>query len=174
MPGWRRATLDGHRRFKVGPDVPIDETGMVDGIPVQGLPDVTVLEDAHLLVVGAEPERVVDVVDGDADALADEDGLAALTDRAGAPLYAVAFLGADALCDQQVELLGATHHARDRGAADGVRDRRPRHARRARAVRGGDGDGVRTEAVLGFGSDDEAADDAEARAGLAGGRHRPA
>ena len=103
--GLEESDLDGHRRFKVGPDVPMDETGMVDGIPVQGLPDVTVLEDAHLLVAGAEPERVVDVVDGDADALADQDGLAALTDRTGAPLYAVAFLGADALCDQQVELL---------------------------------------------------------------------
>ncbi len=56
--GLEESTLGEHRRFKVGPDVPIDETGMVDGIPVQGLPDVTVLEDAHLLVVGAEPERV--------------------------------------------------------------------------------------------------------------------
>ena len=70
---------------------------------MQELLDVTVLEDAHLLVVGSEPERVVDVVDGDADALADEDGLAALTRPAGSPLYAVAFLGADAGCDRQVE-----------------------------------------------------------------------
>lgn len=161
--GLEESTLGRHRRFKVGPDVPIDETGMVDGIPVQGLADVTVLEEDHLLVVGAEPERVVDVVEGDADALADQDGLAALTDRTGAPLYAVAFLGAEALCDQQVELLGSstTPEIAERLMDSGMGDLGSPDARGLFVV--ADGDGVRTEAVLWFPSDDEAADDAKAR-----------
>ena len=161
--GLEESELDGHRRFKVGPDVPMDENGMVDGIPVQGLLDVTVLEDAHLLVAGSEPERVVDVVDGDDDALADEDGLAALTDEVGSPLYAVAFVGADALCDRQVEQLAATTSPEiaERLMESGIGDLGTPDARGLFVV--ADGDDVRTEAVLWFGSDDLAADDAQAR-----------
>ena len=118
--GLEESTLGGHRRFKVGPEVPIDETGMVDGMPVQGLPDVTVLEDAHLLVVGAEPERVVDVVEGEADALADQDrpGRAHRPDRCAAVRRGLR------RHRRAVRPAGGAarlhHHARDRGATDGV------------------------------------------------------
>jgi hypothetical protein len=168
--GLEESELDGHRRFKVGPGVSLDETGTVDGIPVQGLLDVTVLEEAHLLVAGAEPERVVDVVDGDADALSDEEGLGALTDQAGSPLYALAFLGTDAVCDRQVEVLGAITSPQVAGrlVESGLGDLGTPAARGLFVV--ADGDDVRTEAVLWFDSDDAAEDDAKARrAWLIGG-----
>jgi hypothetical protein len=152
--GFEESELGGHRRFKAGATVQVDASGLVDGIPVQGLLDVTVLEDAHLLVVGAEPERIVDVVDGDADALADEEGLAALTERTGVPLYALAYLGTDALCAQQVEVADGPTEA-------GLSTLGTPDARGLFVV--ADDGGVRTEAVLRFGSDDDAEDDARAR-----------
>jgi hypothetical protein len=159
--GLDESELGGHRRFKVGPDAPMDDSGLIDGLPARELLDVTVLEDDHLLVAGSEPERVVDVVSDDADSLADTDELGQLTAMLDAtPLYATAYVGSEALCGEQGFLETTSPEVRERLLSD-LGDLGSPAARGLFVVP--DGDGVRAEAVLAFGSDDEAAADAQAR-----------
>lgn len=159
--GFDESGLGGHRRFKVGPGAPMDESGLIGGLPANELLDVTVLEESHLLVTGAEPERVVDVVSGDAESLADSDELSQLTDLTeDAPLYATAYVGSGALCGEQGFLETASPEVRDE-LLSRMGDLGSPAARGLFVLP--DGDGVRTVAVLAFGSDDEASADADAR-----------
>ena len=99
--GLKESEVDGHRRFQAGEASP-DASGMIDGnLPAGDLSDVTVVEDEHLLVVGSEPERVLDVIDGDADSLADgSDDLAALGDRSESAEFALVMLGDGGQCGE--------------------------------------------------------------------------
>ncbi len=164
--GFEESDQDGNRRFTAEADL-ADDTGLVDGeLPWAELLDVTVVEEQHLLVVGSESAAVLDVVSGDADSLADDDGLAALRERTESPEYALVFLGQDAGCAGQVEraLGGATPEIMERVREDlGLDDLGSPDARGLFVVPDAEGDGASAVAVLTFGSGDEAEADAEAR-----------
>ena len=134
--GLKESEVDGHRRFQAG-DASPDASGMIDGnLPAGDLFDVTVVEDEHLLVVGSEPERVLDVIDGDADSLADESDLAALGDRSESAEFAAGHARRRWAVRRHAARTVRGHAGAARGDQVRVRARRPRHPGRAWGVRG--------------------------------------
>ncbi len=161
--GLKESEVDGHRRFQAGEASP-DASGMIDGnLPAGDLSDVTVVEDEHLLVVGSEPERVLDVIDGDADSLADGSDLAALGDRSESAEFALVMLGDGGQCGETLlARSGATPEQLEAIKSEsGLADLGTPEARGVFVV--SDDDDADAIGVLKFGSEDEAEADAKAR-----------
>ena len=162
--GLKESEVDGHRRFQGGAGESTDASGLIDGnLPARDLSDVTVVEDEHLIVVGAEPERVLDVIDGDADSLADEGDLSALGDTAESTEFALVMLGDGGQCgDTLLARSGATpKQLAAIKSESGLADLGTPDARGVFVV--SDDDDADAVGVLAFGSEDEAEADAEAR-----------
>ncbi|RIK17058.1 MAG: hypothetical protein DCC50_02920 [Acidobacteria bacterium] len=85
--GYARADLRGHDRLTIE-DAGEDPGALGQAWPPQ-MQDLTLLEDEHLVVVGASPEQVVDVVDGDADAASGSEGFEQLTQGLSGAEFAV-------------------------------------------------------------------------------------
>ena len=107
-----RTATGGSPRTRTRPTTPAWSTA---SLRAAELLDVTVVEEEHLLVVGSEPARRPRRGRGDADSLADDDGLAALRDRTESTEYALVFLGQEAVLRRSGRARPRRRHPRDHG-----------------------------------------------------------
>lgn len=156
--GYDQGEVQGRDRFTADLE-DAGTSGLVgDRYPLPALADVTIDEDEHLLVTGSDPEAVLDVLDENADSLADDDSVADLFDEAGDVAYASVSAGARA-CAEPERLSEAQ---REQATADSGSDALGRPDAVGTFLLEDDDDLVPLT-LLGFGSDGDAEDDAAAR-----------
>ncbi|WP_067435910.1 hypothetical protein [Nocardioides jensenii] len=158
--GYEKSSVGGHDRFTGGPDLADVNGTMADHYPGTFL-DVTVIEDEHLLVVSRDPGPVVDVVDGDADSLADSDTVPDLFAEADRPEFAHVALG-DRACRLGRAATTTDPDALEQPMKDTGADQLGTPEASAYFLVP-DGDDVVSQSVLLFSSGDAAVSDAKAR-----------
>lgn len=157
--GWSKDDLDGNPRLTVDL-ADADEVGVAGGYPVAPLMDVTFVEDEHLMIVSPDPEPVLDVVDGDAESLADDDTVDELIGQVDDVELADVRLGEDACWTR----FGSQSSLEQQAQAQAQSDMGELGAPEATGYfQEADGDDAVSVGVLLFSSDDAASDDAEAR-----------
>lgn len=157
--GYDGQSLEGHDRFTADLSRSDPSTGLIGGHWPAVFNDVTLIEDEHLVIVSTDPESVVEVIDGDADSLADSESLEKLLDPVDD--VEMAQVGLDSPCGQQFGRntdAARTETALAESGADGLGS-----AQATDFFLVGDGDDAQAVGVLDFASDDDAEDDAKAR-----------
>ncbi|KRF17294.1 hypothetical protein ASG90_08320 [Nocardioides sp. Soil797] len=157
--GWSRDEIDGHPRLSIDLD-DVDEYGLVGDYPANKLLDVTIVEDDHLMIASSDPEPVLDVIDGDADALADDDDFDELSGSVDDTELAQVRLGDD-FCAGQAGRMTSPEESAQLSEQSGIGDLGTPEA--TGYFQEADGDDATSVGVLVFSSDDAADTDAEAR-----------
>lgn len=157
--GYDKQSLEGHDRFTADLSQADAGSGLIGDQWPAVYGDLTLIEDEHLVIAATDPESVVEVIDGDADSLADSEHLEGLLDPVDD--VEVAVVGLDSPCGQPLGRntdAAQTEAAWAGSGADGLGS-----AQATGFFLIGDGETAQAVGVLEFASDDDAEDDAKAR-----------